>query len=96
MIEVKIADPIVVVPKFITLLALNLRMTAEERTSVRSSADPEVQDLVYLLQVSRYIDLDHPVTRAGIRMLETKGLLGEGRALQILDAPIQDVERSPA
>lgn len=95
MIEVKIVEPTPVLPKFITLLALNLRMTAAERTAVRTSADPEVQDLVYLLQLSRYIDLDHPVTRGGMQMLEAKGLLGEGRAAEILDAVVQDTERAP-
>jgi hypothetical protein len=79
-----------------TLLALNLRLTPEERTAVRSSVDPEVADLVYLLGLSRYIDLDHPVTVAGINALETKGLLGPGRAAAVLGAPVQPAERPPA
>ncbi len=96
MIEIKIPEPEMVQPKFITLLALNLRMTQAERTAVRTSSDPEVQDMTYLLQIARYIDLDHPVTRQGMQMLESKGILGAGRALQILDAPVQDVERAPS
>jgi hypothetical protein len=40
-----------------------------------------------------YIDLDRADTRAGVQGLETAGILASGRALQILDAPIQDVER---
>lgn len=36
-----------------------------------------------------YIDLDRADTRAGTIMLETAGLLAAGRALEILDAPIE-------
>ena len=39
-----------------------------------------------------YIDLDRPDTRAGVQQLEVGGILGSGRALQILDAPIQPGE----
>lgn len=42
---------------------------------------------------AKYIDLDRPETRAGVQMLETVTLLGVGRALEILDAPIQPHER---
>jgi hypothetical protein len=41
-----------------------------------------------------YIDLDRADTRAGVQMLEAAGLIGVGRAAQILDAPVQDVERA--
>jgi hypothetical protein len=41
-----------------------------------------------------YIDLDRADTRAGVQMLEAAGLLGAGRAAQILDAPVQDAERA--
>ena len=33
-------------------------------------------------------------TRAGVQMLETAGLLAVGRALEILDAPIEAHERA--
>lgn len=39
-----------------------------------------------------FIDLDRPDTRAGVLQLEAGGVLGAGRALQILDAPIQPGE----
>lgn len=43
-----------------------------------------------------YIDLDDPRTRATTEALEAGGLIGEGRALQILDAPIEAHERPAA
>jgi hypothetical protein len=36
-----------------------------------------------------YIDTTRPDTRSGVIGMESAGLLGAGRALQILDAPIQ-------
>lgn len=42
---------------------------------------------------SPYVDLDLQQTRAGVQALEDAGLLTEGRALQILDAPVQAHER---
>ena len=40
-----------------------------------------------------YIDLDRTDTREGVQALEAAGLLGAGRALEILDAPVQPHER---
>lgn len=40
-----------------------------------------------------YIDLSREDTRAGVQMLEVAGILGTGRALEILDAEILDGER---
>ncbi len=45
------------------------------------------------LAAATFVDLDRPDTRVGVEMLETAGLLAEGRALEILDAPIQPEER---
>lgn len=42
---------------------------------------------------SPWVDLDLEQTRAGVQALEAAGLLASGRALQILDAPIQQHER---
>lgn len=42
---------------------------------------------------SPYVDLDLAQTRAGVMALEVAGLLAPGRALEILDAPIQPDER---
>lgn len=40
-----------------------------------------------------FIDLDRPETRAGVIALETYTIIAAGRALEILDAPIQAIER---
>ena len=49
----------------------------------------------YLSKVNAatFIDLDRADTRAGVQALEAGGLLGEGRALEILDAPVEQHER---
>lgn len=41
-----------------------------------------------------YIDLERADTRAGVQALEAAGLLAAGRALEILDAPVQAHERA--
>lgn len=50
---------------------------------------------VYLADVaaSTFVDLARADTRAGVQALEAAGLLAPGRALQILDAPLQAHER---
>lgn len=45
------------------------------------------------VRIATYIDLARPDTRAGVQALEAAGLLPPGRALQILDAPVQPNER---
>ena len=49
----------------------------------------------YLSKVNAatFIDLDRADTRAGVSALEAGGLLGEGRALEIMDAPVEQHER---
>lgn len=49
----------------------------------------------YLDKVSKatHIDLSRADTQAGVRALETAGLIAAGRADEILTAPIQDMER---
>ncbi len=39
------------------------------------------------VNVALYIDLQRPDTRAGVQSLETYGLIGTGRATEILDTP---------
>lgn len=50
---------------------------------------------VYLADVaaSAFVDPARADTRAGVQSLEAAGLLAPGRALQILDAPVQAHER---
>ena len=46
------------------------------------------------VEAATFIDLDRPDTRAGVQALEAAGLLIEGRALEILDAPVRGHERA--
>lgn len=45
------------------------------------------------VNAATFIDLAREDTRAGVLALEAGGLLAEGRALEILDAPVSDIER---
>lgn len=94
MIVVHDSEIVTPLPPHITLLALNLRFTREERDAIRAAeiTDPDVSDLMYLMTKARYIDLDNPVTIMGLQMLETKTLLGTGRANAILSASVQPGE----
>jgi hypothetical protein len=80
-------------PPHITLLALLNRFTAEERKRIRTSVDPRVQDLLFLLQNSKFVDLSREQTRQGLTYLEATGMIGPGRAEQIATAPIHQEER---
>ena len=90
----------------ITRLAFRSRFTMAEKATLEiASLDspaapmPERQQAAmlraYLADVaaSSYIDLQRADTRAGVQMLEQAGLIAAGRALQILDAPIDNIER---
>ena len=44
------------------------------------------------IQAAKYIDLDMPDTRAGVQALEMFGLIAQGRAIEILDAPVEAKE----
>lgn len=50
---------------------------------------------VYLsdLNAATYVDLDRPDTRAGVALMESSGLIGSGRAEQILDTEISPEEQ---
>ena len=71
--------------------------TAIELASLDDPAAPMAQrqqaaDIrVYLADVAAatYIDPQRVDTRSGVQALEAAGLIGAGRALEILDAPIQ-------
>ena len=89
----------------LTKLGFRGRFTQAEKTAIELASldDPaapmaqrqQAADIrVYLADVAAatYIDPQHPETRAGVQALEAAGLIGAGRALQILDAPIQAEE----
>lgn len=90
----------------ITRLAFRNRFTQDEKVMLELAAldDPTAPMAqrqqsaairVYLADVaaSAFADLARADTRAGVQSLEAAGLLAPGRALQILDAPVQAHER---
>lgn len=90
----------------ITRLAFRNRFTQPEKVMLELAAldDPTAPMAqrqqsaairVYLTDVaaSAFVDLARADTRAGVQSLEAAGLLAPGRALQILDAPVQTHER---
>jgi hypothetical protein len=97
---IQIEQPVVepVVQTQITRLAFLSRFTDEEAIALDLAsigATVEAATLRrYLSKVNAasFIDLSREDTRAGVLALEPMGILAEGRALEILDAPIQDHE----
>lgn len=100
-------DPDYVAPaRHITRLAFRNRFAQAEKVALEIAAldnpaasMPQRQQSAALratladTAAATYIDLSRPDTRGGVQMLESAGLLAEGRALEILDAPIQPEER---
>lgn len=89
----------------ITRLGFKNRLTQQERitldlASIDDPAAPAasrqlaaaLRDLLSQVGIATFIDLQRADTRAGVQQLEVMGLLGAGRALQILDAPITPEE----
>lgn len=78
----------------ITRLAFRNRFTPAEKTALYTAAKTNVDIQIYLddVNAATHIDLQRADTRANVQALETAGLLAAGRAMQILDAPIQPDE----
>lgn len=103
-------DPVQVVSetaRLITKLAFRLRFTMTERAMIEiASVDRHGDDTPTQIRSATlracfrdieavsYVDLDYPQTRNGVLMLEQAELLGVGRALEILDAPVLPAERA--
>lgn len=85
--------------RHITRLAFLSRFTDPEAITIDLAsigATPQAAGMRrYLSKVNAatFIDLDRPDTRAGVQALEAVGILTEGRALEILDTPIDAQER---
>jgi len=106
-IESDMPQPLIVVnPRHITKLAFRNRFGQSEKVEIELAAcdSPSgttdqrtlaagVRASLADLAAAAYIDLDREDTRAGVVALETWGILAAGRALEILDAEIQAVER---
>lgn len=93
-------------PKIVTNLAFDLRFTKEERVAIEMASldDPsapndvrkQAADIRVSLQradKASWTDLNDPVTRDSVQQFEQFGLIGEGRAAEILDTPVDDSER---
>ena len=92
--------------RVITNLAFDLRFDAAERVAIElaslddPSAPMEQRQQAAFIRVSlqrankaSYTNLDDPVTRAAVQQFEQYGMIAEGRAAEILDAPVDDRER---
>ena len=89
----------------ITKLAFRNRFTKAEKAGIEFAAldDPTApiaqrQQAAALRadlkdqEQATFIDLDDEDTRTGVLTLEAAGLIAAGRAVEILDAPVQDKE----
>ena len=83
----------------VTQLAFISRFTDAEAIGIDMASRGDTVEAAALrryqakVAAGTYIDLQRQDTRAGVMALEEAGLIGPGRALEILDAPIQDFER---
>ena len=68
----------------LTQLEFLRRFTSQERIAAKTSAEPVIEDFMYLLTLAQNIRLDDPDTIAGVNYLEQQGILAEGRATEIL------------
>jgi hypothetical protein len=90
----------------VTVLAFRNRFTQTEKVTIElaaldvpSGTMPQrlaaatIRANLADMAVANFIDLDRDDTRAGVQAMESAGIIAAGRAVEILDAPIQDVER---
>lgn len=94
------------VDRKITKLAFRNRFTLTEKVTIELAAVDNVSDPMEKRQLAAalranmadqrdatFIDLNDAITRQGVMMLETYGLIAPGRAAQILDSEIVQTER---
>ena len=74
-------------PKRITQLEFLNRFTQAERVTIRTAAKQSVpiEDYLALVSAATFIDITRADTIAGVQALEQLGLIGAGRAAEILD-----------
>lgn len=76
-------------PKHIRLTKLEFlrRFSINERIALRQAAQasPQVYDYMALLELAEEVFLDDPDTVGGVEFLEQIGLIGVGRAAEILN-----------
>ena len=84
----------------ITPLAFRRRFTSAERAAIEWAAvdraeagtmermqAAQLRSTLKDQELASFIDLDDPDVAAGVQLLETVGLIADGRALQITDTP---------
>ena len=71
-----------------------LRLTQTERIAIReaSKLNSTVFDFQDLLDSGGYADLKDPLLSSGLLAMESAGLLDEGRANEVLSAPVLEHE----
>ena len=100
------AQPLGDSPRRISKLDFRNRFTKAEKAGIEFAAlDDPTAPIVQRQQAAAlradlkdqeqatFIDLDDEDTRTGVLTLEAVGLIAAGRAVEILDAPVQDKER---
>ena len=108
--ELQASQPITVAPpRHMTVLAFRNRFTRAEKVRIELAAiddpagDQMLRERAATVRVGQadlasatYVDVDREDTRGDVLAFEAMGLLdGAGRALAILDDPIQPHERFP-
>lgn len=80
------AEPAKPTQRPITKIAFMERFTDEELAAIYAAAKADVRVEVWMdkLRLASEVDLDDPRTIAGVQALETMGLIGEGRAAEVL------------
>lgn len=74
------------VSRTVTKLAFMERFTDEELAAIYAAAKTDVRVEVWMdkMKLASEIDLADPRTRAGVEALEALGLIGQGRAAEVL------------
>ena len=89
----------VVLDRHITPFSFLVRFTDSEAVAIDLASQGATAQAAAMrryqnkINVASWIGLDDAATRGGVQQLESVGLIGAGRAAQILDAPVQPGER---
>lgn len=73
-------------PKPLSFLAFMALFTDVEQAAIVSSSDIQIRLFCLMAAGASFVDLGDPRVVAGTRQLETLGLIGSGRAVQVLGA----------
>jgi hypothetical protein len=81
----------------LTKLEYLRRFNQDERIAIRSAAEvsPQLQDYLAMMELAQDIDTDDADTIGAVTMLEQVGLIGAGRAAEILASPVAVESTAP-